>query len=82
MFILLPANCNPFIGERVCRIAPIGFVCPGVDKHQCCTIYFDEGIARNNKTGNCQFKDTRKPVETTRGKKVNPLKQSKRGASK
>ena len=84
MNILLPAICNPYIDPQVCRIALLGFVCPGVDAHQCCTVHHPEGIRIREARNVCFFKSMRIPAKMKEEKaktKVNPLKQSKRDKS-
>jgi hypothetical protein len=81
MNILLPTIANPFIDPmyaRKCRIASEGYICIFVDRNGCCKTLHSLGIAKVNRTKKCVYKDIRKPVEAKKGKKINPLKQSKR----
>lgn len=56
-----------------------GFKCIGADGPEC-KVFYPEGVRIRNKRGTCNFKDMRSPnTKITAGRKVNPLKQSKRG---
>lgn len=64
----------------VCSLAKEGgFVCPGMNSFDGCSVYNNDGILLRKRIGSCDFKNLRKP-EVTVGKKkfVNPLKASKR----
>jgi len=51
--------------------------CPGANGPEC-TVFFNEGVKIRNKRGTCNFKSIRTRKEAAGGKKVNPLKASKR----
>jgi hypothetical protein len=58
-----------------------GFVCPKSNGPEC-EVFNRAGVRIRNTKGSCNFKNMRDPnKKNEQGKKVNPLKQSKRGVT-
>jgi len=74
--VLQPVACT--IAEKD------GFLCPaakfGAEPVLYCTVYTDEAVKSRERTGVCPFKSLRKPVMTTKKKRTNPQKASKKKA--
>lgn len=63
----------------VCPLAKEdGFICPGMNSFDGCSIYNNDGILLRKRIGSCDFKNLRKPEVIGKKKFVNPLKASKR----
>jgi len=79
-----------FSKDRFPLVCPLakedGFICPGMNSFDGCSVYNNDGILLRKRIGSCTFKNLRKPDPAIGiiGKKkfVNPLKASKRSVKK